>query len=123
MPTDDSSGRGSDMTLEKGQKYRSGNYTFTVLSDVFEAPGGRHVAYLSDNSDVVKTSLAVYFEGYTLIREPKFKVGDRVTYAGGGEVYEIVAISPDPDPDGDFAHLVKGESGYFGVIHTPEAAE
>jgi hypothetical protein len=115
----------STTKVEKGQRYKGmNNATYEILTEPFMHGDTEKVVYLG-SSGVPYIDRASCFESdhFTLIREPKFKVGDRVTYAGGGEVYEIVAISPDPDPDGDFAHLVKGESGYFGVIHTPEAAE
>jgi hypothetical protein len=114
------------MSAKKGEKYRgqlTGN-VYEIVADPFEWQGRSYIAWHSNESDGPEIAGADHFEQdhYTLIREPKFKVGDRIKWGWDGKA-TIVAITPDPDPDGDFGHLVKNDAGWFSLIHRPEAAE
>lgn len=114
----------STTKVEKGQRYKGmNNATYEILTEPFMHGDTEKVVYLG-SSGVPYIDRASCFESdhFTLIREPKFKVGDRIKWGWDGKA-TIVAITPDPDPDGDFGHLVKNDAGWFSLIHRPEAAE
>jgi hypothetical protein len=103
------------MAVEKGQKYK-GNKTgkvYEILSDVFQMDDVDYVVWREPSQfegkpvvDAVQNFC--YPDLYTLIREPKFKVGDRVVLYG--ETYEIVGVSSEGDYEGDFSYIIKDEN-------------
>lgn len=113
------------VSLEKGQKYRGNatSFTFAILSDVFKGPDGTdYVAYADSVTDDVEITQASAFENasdFTLIREPKFKVGDRVkgTY---GPKREVVSVSSEADSDGLFWYVAKSDCGVFNCYDESE---
>ena len=104
------------MAVEKGQKYKYKGYTngseLEIVSDPFTHKGNDYVVYWFGHLDLIKVS--ALDSSYTLIREPKFKVGDQVTYSGAE--HEVVAVSEKTDLEGDFGYLVLDSNGYFNLF-------
>lgn len=110
------------MAVEKGQKYKhktSGN-VYEILSEPFESPRGKTlVAYWNPISDCVQNSdVDRWDDNFTLIREPKFKVGDRVWR--GGYIYEIVAVTSVADFSHDFGYVGLDSSNTFALLDDSE---
>jgi hypothetical protein len=116
------------MAVEKGQKYK-GNLSgkvYEILSDVFQMDDVDYVVWrepsLRGGNPQVDTVESFKDSSlYTLIREPKFKVGDKV--AAYSDNWTIDAVSSKADPYGEFVYIGTNLDGYFQTIYENSIAK
>jgi hypothetical protein len=100
----------STTKVEKGQRYKGmNNATYEILTEPFMHGDTEKVVYLG-SSGVPYIDRASCFESdhFTLIREPKFKVGDRVAWYDA--VGKVIAVSSEADYEGEFSYILKDDN-------------
>lgn len=102
--------------VEKGQKYKSGmsGITYEILTEPFTVNNSEKAVYRADRRGEVEICDVSAFESMTLIREPKFKVGDRVAYYG--RTHDVVSATDKPDSDGDFWYVLDDGNARFECL-------
>lgn len=96
--------------VEKGQKYKGevSGHVFEIMTDLFEAADGReYFSFWDHTSEYAGVSPVEHWDSFALIREPKFKVGDKVK--AYSSTYKIVAVSTEADYEGEFSYIIKDD--------------